>query len=64
MLHIMHSLALLKNVKRDLSKIVYCLYPITSAVQGEKSPLNVPQMNGIYLARKRKIKINNINSGY
>jgi hypothetical protein len=51
----MQNSALLKNAKHNLNKTVICLYPITSAVEGEKALVNVPQMNGIYLVGKRKI---------
>jgi len=35
-----------------------------SAVEEEKALVNVSQMNGIHLADKRKIKINNFNNGH
>jgi hypothetical protein len=38
----MHNLALPKNAKHNLNKIVICHCPITSAVQGEKVPVSVP----------------------
>jgi hypothetical protein len=60
----MQNLALPKNAKHNLNKTVTCLFPITSAVEGEKALVNVPQMNGIYLTGKQKIKINNFNNGH
>jgi hypothetical protein len=35
-----------------------------SAVEEENAFVNVAQMNGIHLAGKRKIKINNFNNGH
>ena len=63
-LHFMQNSALPKNAKHNLNKIVICLCAITSTVEGGKALVNVPQMNGIYVAGKRKIKINDFNNGH